>query len=213
MESISTATLLARTIFTFDTPRTVIEAFALLLPDLHVRFTILCHSHRGILRDSIRRIVLLRDAVLDPSPQDTFITIRFSRFDSGQCLHYGEYGTLCLEMSNHDEVGTIEFRLFGSFGRYAEATPFYPSFSGTDRAFYIRERSLGGVPTAFEYDACGDEGTYKLQGKHASGVTRSSTLRFLTTRAVVDYDPYCGRLCLRSGEKKDGVIEILDIFA
>lgn len=213
LTSISTSThlVLARSFYTLAGGwSTFFQAFALPHPNTHERFTPLSHSHRGIIRGIIvRDVVLLHDAVVDPSTQDILITIRVHAFEpSRPHVALSKYGTLRLDRP-HDEVGTITFRLLGSFGQLSRTLSFHPSFNGTGRVFYTIEPSSFGIIAALEYNVRSHGG--RVDKPHANVMEYPLVLRFQTLRTLLDYDPYSGRVCLQSTMAKYRVVEILDL--
>lgn len=217
LKSISTSShlILARSLYTLAAGwSTFFQAFALPLPNSHehLRFTPLSHSHRGIIPGmNVRDVVLLHDAILDPSTQDTLITIRVHAFEpSRPHVALSKYGTLRLGKSrSRNEVGTIAFQLVGSLGQLSRTPFFHPSFNGIGRAFYTLEPSSFGIIAALEYDVRTD-GT-RADEAVAKVVEYPSVIRFQTLRTLSDYDPYSGRICLQSSMAKYRVIEILDL--
>jgi hypothetical protein len=87
----------------------------------------------------------------------------------------------------------------------------HPSFNGTGRVFYTNGQSpFGKVISALEYDlrASGGDGD---EAHEAKVMEYTSILQFLNPHALMDYDPYSGRICLQSATATHTVIEVLDL--
>ena len=224
MPSISTSThlLLARSFYTPAGWSTFFEAFALPPPDIHRRLASastsisLEPSHRGTIPGiNVGKALLLHDSILDPTTQDVLIAIRVRAFETTRpftsLLRHGVL-RLSSALACHDdpEIGAITFQLHGPLGQVSQMPFLHPSFNGTGRAFYTLEP---GILSALEYDLHGSSSGDGEGEKHAAMVTvYPSILRFPTPRrALLDYDPYFGRICLQSGMAKYSVIEILDL--
>ncbi|KAG8215020.1 hypothetical protein J3R82DRAFT_8428 [Butyriboletus roseoflavus] len=219
--SISTSThlLLARSFYTQAVGwNTFLQAFTLPHPNTHRHFappsTPLRPSHRGIIPGiNVRDSVLLHDAVLDGPTQDVLITVCVHAFEpSRPRRHLSRYGILRLGVASREELGTVAFKLLGSLGQLSRARmPFlHPSFNGAGRAFYTIEPGLYGIVAALEYDVRGGGGGNDDEPE-AKVIEYPSILRFPTPRTLLDYDPYSGRICLRSAMAKYSVIEVLDL--
>lgn len=239
--SISTSThlLLASSFYTQATGwSTFLQAFPLPHPNTHRRSTPpssstpLSPSHQGIIPGiNICSIVLLHDAVLDGSTQDVLITIRVHAFEpSRPRSSLSRYGVLRLSGTAHGHgrgmsssssratdsgaLGTVTFRVLGSFGQpELFRTPFlHPSFNGAGRVFYTHEPGSY-VVAALEYDVHGgvDGGGGDDGEPEATVIEHPCIKRFPTSRTLLDYDPYSGRICLQSAMSRYSVIEILDL--
>lgn len=220
--SVSTSThlLLAGSFYTQAAGwSTFLQAYALPPPHTHRRFTPtstpLSPSHRGIIPGiNVCDTVLLHDTILDPTTQDVLITIRVHAFEpSRPRTPLSKHGILRLSTvtTPHDhEVGAVAFQLLGSLGQLPQAPFLHPSFNGTGRVFYTREPdSFWRVISALEYDLRTSGG--EDQAHEAKVMEYTSILLFPTPCTLLDYDPYSGRICLRSVMAKFSVIEILDL--
>lgn len=217
--SISTSThlVLARSFYTRAAGwSTFIQAFALSHLNPHRDFTPLSPSHQGIIPGiNVRDTVLLHDSVLDASTQDVLITIRVEAFEPSRprssLLRYGMLRlggtTRGTSSSSHDKLGTVALRLLGSFGPVSQVPFLHPSSNGAGRAFYM---SSYGIVSVFEYDVHGGGGGEDDE-REAKVIDYNSILRYQTPRTLLDYDPYSGRICLRSAMAKYSVIEIWDL--
>lgn len=220
--STSTHLILARSFYTQAGGWcTFLQAFTLPDPNAHSHFappSIPLHpSHSGIISGiNVRDSILLHDAVLDGSTQDVLITVRVHAFEPSRPRRpLSRYGIFRLGGTSQDELGTVGFRLVGSLGELSRTPFLHPSFNGAGRAFYTLEPGLYGIVAALEYDVRGGgggdgEGEDKEEPE-AKVIEYPSILRFPTPRTLLDYDPYSGRICLRSSMAKYSVIEVLDL--
>ena len=207
--STSTHIILARSFYVPATGwSTIFNSYALPLPTTHAGSTPLELSHRGIVPESLSdHLVLLHDAICDPSTQNILVTIRLSIFDSSCCdVPLFKHGTLCLRRSHPGQVGTITFQALGPLGKFPRDLFDRPSFNGIGRAFHTVPPTHR-IVAAFEYDVRGG-GKDKMEGKVRE---YPSILRFPTSRRLLDFDPYGGRICLQSTMKGYNVIEIWDL--
>ncbi|KAF8437083.1 hypothetical protein L210DRAFT_3641060 [Boletus edulis BED1] len=196
---------------------TFFQAFSLPPPHTH-RYSIpastpLSLSHRGLIPGiNLPEIVLLHDAILDSTTQDVVIAIRVHAFESSRprspLSKHGILRLSAVQPPGDHEVGTITFRLLSPIG-HPRAFFLHPSFNGTGRAFYTLEPGSHGIVSALEYDL--RTRGYDDGEQEAKVVEYPSILRFPTPRTLLDYDPYAGRICLRSTMTKYSVIEILDL--
>ena len=217
--SVSTSTHLLLGV-SFYTPagwRTFLQAYALPPPHTHYhRFTPtstpLDPSHRGIIPGiSAHDTVLLHDAILDPVTQDALIAIRVDAFEpSRPYTPLAKHDILRLSTANTSQVGTVTFRLLGSLG-HSPAPFLHPSFNGTGRVFCTHQVGpYGKFVAALEYDLHANVGDD--DEAHEAKVTEYlSILRSPTTRRLLDYDPYSGRICLQASQGKHSTIEILEL--
>ncbi|KAF9219774.1 hypothetical protein BS17DRAFT_811004 [Gyrodon lividus] len=188
---------------------THLEAFAIPPPNQLQNFpdaSPLSPSHRGFIPGiNLNRGTLLHDSVADPVTGDILIKVRAHSFEPRRPRNpISSYGNICLHTthSTTQSIGTIQFHILGPFGR-TSSTPFrHPSFNGTGRTFYTTIPGTYDKVAALQYDVTGDGET--------KTVDYPCILRFPTTRALLDYDQYRGRLCLLATMPKYRSIEILD---
>ncbi|KIJ20631.1 hypothetical protein PAXINDRAFT_95698 [Paxillus involutus ATCC 200175] len=162
-------------------------------------------SHSGFIPAiTLNQGVLLHDSIVDPATGDVLIKIRAHSFEPDRPRNsISSYGTLRLHNTHSTQsVGTIEFHNLGPFGQLARTPFLHPSLNGKGRTFYTVEPGIYNKVSALEWDVS-DESQAKV-------VEYPSILRFPSTRTLLDYDQYQGRLCLRYMMPKYRIIEILD---
>lgn len=220
--STSTHLFLACSCYTpFTGWRTYFQAFALPHPDECRRLTStstpLSLSHCGVISGiNIHGIAVLHDTVLDPSTRGALIAIRVNAFESScpvsSLLKHGILrlrGPAHTSHDHHSEIGTITFQVVGLLS-YSQIPFLRPSFNGVGRAFNAYKKGSDWIVVALDYDVHLDGDDNKNERK-AKVVEYPSILRFPTPRTLLDYDPYFGRICLRSAITECNVIEIFDL--